>query len=144
MFASTFTQNKVAKGKDNFSRQRFKSISRTLYYLMYSCTNPIFGKHLVPEIWNKMLVGNQIAGLLNQLYLSKKTMKKHDFFPCWCKVMKVDWKILGCAWSKIVVETLAIGLYKLAVSQEGNGRIAWFLVYLYKFRKAKSYYNIFD
>ena len=33
------------------------------------CTNPIFGKNQVSEIWAKMLLTNQIAGFLNQLYL---------------------------------------------------------------------------
>ena len=27
----------------------------SLYYLLYSCTNPILGKNLIPEIWTKML-----------------------------------------------------------------------------------------
>ena len=31
--------------------------------------NPIFGKNPVPEIWTKMLLANQIARFLNQLYL---------------------------------------------------------------------------
>ena len=39
------------------------------YYLLYSCTNPIRGKNLVPEIWAKMLSVNQTAGFLNRLYL---------------------------------------------------------------------------
>ena len=38
-------------------------------YLLYSCTNPIFRKSLVPEIWAKMLLANHVAGFLNQLYL---------------------------------------------------------------------------
>ena len=41
----------------------------SLYYLLYSCTNPIFGESLVPEIYAKMLLANQIAEVLNQLYL---------------------------------------------------------------------------
>ena len=43
--------------------------NESLCYLLYSCTNPIFGKNLVPGIWAKMLLANQIAGFLNQLYL---------------------------------------------------------------------------
>ena len=31
--------------------------------------NLIFGKYLVAEIWAKMLLANQIAEFLNQLYL---------------------------------------------------------------------------
>ena len=41
----------------------------SVYYLLYSCTNPIFGGNLVPEICNKMLLVNQIAQFLNQLDL---------------------------------------------------------------------------
>ena len=37
-------------------------------YLLYSCTNPIFGKNLVPGIWVKMLLASQITRFLNQLY----------------------------------------------------------------------------
>ena len=44
----------------------------SLYLLLYSFTNPILGKNLVPEIWAKMLLANQIAGFLIQLYLYKK------------------------------------------------------------------------
>ena len=40
----------------------YKEIS---YYLLYSCTNLMLGKNLVPEIWAKMLSANQIAGFLN-------------------------------------------------------------------------------
>ena len=29
--------------------------NKTLYYLLYSCINPLFSKNLVPEIWAKML-----------------------------------------------------------------------------------------
>ena len=50
-----------------------------LYYLLYSCTNPIFGKNLVPEIWAKMLLANQITGFLNQRYLQNKMMKNPNF-----------------------------------------------------------------
>ena len=46
---------------------------------MNSCTNPIFVKNLFPEIWNKMLLANQIAGFFNQLSLHKKVMKRPDF-----------------------------------------------------------------
>ena len=41
----------------------------SLYYPLYSCTNPIFGGNLVPEICQKMLLANQIAQFLNQLDL---------------------------------------------------------------------------
>ena len=64
-----------------FSPQFFWNLvyNESLYYLLYSCTNPIFGKNLVPEIWVKMLLVNQIAGFLNQLYLQNTMIKKPDF-----------------------------------------------------------------
>ena len=43
--------------------------NESLRNLLYSCTNPIFGKNLVPEVWVKMLSASQITGYLNQLYL---------------------------------------------------------------------------
>ena len=43
--------------------------SEILHYLLYSYTNSVSGKNLVPEIFAKMLLANQIAGFLNQLYL---------------------------------------------------------------------------
>ena len=46
-----------------------------LYYLLCSCTNPIFGKIFVREIWAKMFIVNQIAGFFNQPYLQNKLMK---------------------------------------------------------------------
>ena len=42
----------------------------SLYYLLYSCTDPIFGRNVVPEILAKMLSANQIARFSNQLYMS--------------------------------------------------------------------------
>ena len=49
--------------------------NENLYYLLFSCTNPLFGKILVPEIWTKMFSANQIAGFFNQPYLQNKSMK---------------------------------------------------------------------
>ena len=34
----------------------------SLYYMLYSCTNAILEKNLIPEIWAKMALANQIAG----------------------------------------------------------------------------------
>ena len=46
---------------------------------MIGWTNLIFGKILVPEIWAKMHLANEIAGFLNQLYLQNEIMKNPDF-----------------------------------------------------------------
>ena len=35
------------------------------YYLQYSCTIPVLGKNVVPEIWAKILLADQITGFLN-------------------------------------------------------------------------------
>ena len=40
--------------------------NENLYILLCCCTNPIFGKIFVPEIWAKMFSANQIAGFFNQ------------------------------------------------------------------------------
>ena len=46
---------------------------------MLGWTNLVFGEILVPEIWAKMLLANEIAGFFNQLYLLNKIMKSPDF-----------------------------------------------------------------
>ena len=49
-------------------------------FLRCSCTNSIFDKIFVPEIWAKMFSVNQIAGFFNQPYLQNKSIKQSDFF----------------------------------------------------------------
>ena len=49
--------------------------NENLYYLLCSCTDPIFGKISGPEIWSKMFSANQIAGFFNQPYLQSKSSK---------------------------------------------------------------------
>ena len=61
--------------------------NKNLYYLLCSCTNPVFRKNLVPKIEAKMLSANQIAGFLNQLFLQNKNMKV-SFFACWYNFTK--------------------------------------------------------
>ena len=46
---------------------------------MLGWTNLIFWEILVPEIWAKMLLANEIVGFSNQLYLQNKVMKNRDF-----------------------------------------------------------------
>ena len=45
-----------------FSHQSFLNLvyNESLYCLLYSCTSLRFGKNLVPEIWVKVLLANQI------------------------------------------------------------------------------------
>ena len=44
---------------------------------MYARANLKFGKIPVPEIWPKMLLANQIAGFLNQIYISISPTVQH-------------------------------------------------------------------
>ena len=60
---------KLAKSRlvefvEKFDRSFFLNLiyDKSLYYLLYSCTNPTFRKNLIPDIWAKMLLANNIAG----------------------------------------------------------------------------------
>ena len=70
-----------------------------LYYLLCSCTNPIFGKIFVPEIWAKMFSVSQIAEFFDQQYLQNKFMKQPDFClgDTNSHELNVDQKILAWA-----------------------------------------------
>ena len=70
-------------------------------YLLCSCTNPIFGKLFVLEMWTKMFSANQIAGFFNQSYLQNKSKKYPDFLHIgtYSHKLKGDQKTLGWAWS---------------------------------------------
>ena len=90
--------------------------NKSLYYLLYSCTCPIFGiwLDLVLDIWAKMLLANQIARFLDQLYLKNKLMKKpyliHVDTDSWeLKLIQKYWGGFGYKWT-----------LKLALSQEAN------------------------
>ena len=68
--------------------------NENLYYLMCSCTNPIFGKIFVPKIWVEMFSAIQIVGFFNQPYIQNKSMKQSDFLQVdtnSCK-LKIDQK----------------------------------------------------
>ena len=82
--------------------------NENLYYLLCSCTNPIFGKIFVPEIWAKMFSANQIAGFFNQPYLQNKSMKQPDFLDVDknSHILKVDQKFLGWVRSEMVMASL--------------------------------------
>ena len=66
-----WTKNRVFEFIGKCSHYFFQNLfyNESLYYLLYSCTNLIFGKNLVREIWARMLSVNQSAGFLYQLYL---------------------------------------------------------------------------
>ena len=106
--------------------------------MFYSCTNPIFWKNQVPEIQVKMLVANQIAGFLNQLYLQNKMIQwwwqKFVKIKSWLKNTRVGVVKNGCGHSNHRTP-------KLPVSEERSSGINWFFACSYKFEKAKSYRN---
>ena len=58
-------------GQKRFGHKFFPNLvyNEDLYYLLYSCTNLIFEKNLILEIWAKTLLACQIVGFLNQVYL---------------------------------------------------------------------------
>ena len=62
------------------------SIMKMYIICCYSCTNHIFRKIFVPQIWAKMFSANQIVGFFNQPYLQNKSMKLHvACFAFWYK-----------------------------------------------------------
>ena len=66
--------------------------NKNLYYLLCSCTNLIFGKNFIPQIWAKMFSASQIAEFLNQPYLQNQSMKLSDFLHVYTNshILKVD------------------------------------------------------
>ena len=48
------------------------SYNENLSCFLCSCTNSIFEKNLVPEMWAKMVSANQIPGFFNQPFLQSK------------------------------------------------------------------------
>ena len=42
-------------------------------FVLCSCTNPIFGKRFISEIWAKMVSANNITGFFNLLYLQNQS-----------------------------------------------------------------------
>ena len=74
-----------------FNRYIFLNLvnKESLYYLLYFCINSILRKNLVPEIWAKRLLANQIAGFSHWTYLQNKILKKPEFFACSYKFMKI-------------------------------------------------------
>ena len=86
----------------------------SLYNLLYSCTNPILGKNLVPEIWAKMLsniglgVVKNACGLsdLRTLKLAISRRNQWNKLIFWfvdknSGKLKVTLVIFGLCWSKM-------------------------------------------
>ena len=66
-----FLEKKIFAKNSFFSLYFFLNLvhKESLYQLLYFCTNPILGENLVPEIWAKIILSNQIAGFLDIQYL---------------------------------------------------------------------------
>ena len=71
-FCQKYSENGPKIEKELFINFCWVWSNENLSYLLFSCTNPIFGKISVPEIWAEMFSANQIAGFFNQLYLQNK------------------------------------------------------------------------
>ena len=62
-------------------RMRFLNLLRNLfynerlYYFLRSCANPMFGKIWFLRHGSKLLLANQNAGFLNQLYFQNRIVK---------------------------------------------------------------------
>ena len=98
IFGEIFLPPKLGKLAQNGSKIRFfKFIGKfghtflvnlfyyqNLYYLLCSCTNPIFGEIFVPEIWAKLFPVNLIAWFSNQ-ESPEQINEIVWFFTCWCK-----------------------------------------------------------
>ena len=97
--------------------------SESLYYLLYSCTNPIFKSTIFLE----------------------QNDEKAWFFASWYRFMESSsWlKNTGVIIIKNGCGHSVLRTLKLAVSQGKMNEINWFLMCLYKFMKAKSYFNNF-
>ena len=112
--------------------------NENLYNLLCSCTNLIFGKIVIPEIWAKMFSANQIAGFFNQPYLQNKSMK---YLACWYKFPWIK------SWSKIVYMGMARNgcgqsghwTLKLAVSQEWIDGMNWFFCMVVQIQMSKKF-----
>ena len=61
----------------------------SLYYMLYSCTNAILEKNLIPEIWAKMALANQIAGFFKLTIFLEQNDEKAWFFAYWCRFMGI-------------------------------------------------------
>ena len=64
-----FFDPKIGKMDHEWAKNKILVIifyHENLYYLLCSCTNPIFEKMFVPEIWAKMFSASQIAGQISR------------------------------------------------------------------------------
>ena len=88
----------------------------------------VFCANLVPEIWAKMLLTNQIVVSLYWLYLQNKMMKKSDFLHIDANSQKLSLKNVSVGAVKNWCGHYSLRTLKETVSQEGINIVSWFLV----------------
>ena len=99
---------------------------KVTWFIVFLQKSPIWEKSRSWDMGqNALVLANQFAGFLNQLYLQNKMMNKFMEIKSWLKKIGVGVVKNGSGHSG--QRTL-----KLAVSQEGNNGINWFLVCWYK------------
>ena len=93
--------------------------NESLYHFLYSCTNPIFGKIFVLEIWVKMFSVNPIVGFFNQPY-SKRNQRNRLIF-CILMQIHINQKLIKKFWAGMVKNVCGQSGHenlKLTVSQK--------------------------
>ena len=116
--------------------------NESLYYLLYSCTNPIFWKNLLPEDMGQNVLDQSDCRVFKSTISLEHIDEKAWLF---CIFMQIhgNWKL---------IEKYSVGRSPRWLwpprSQDskigcifGINGINWFLVCWYKFGKAKSYFN---
>ena len=104
------------------------------------------GKNIFPEILAKMLSANQIAGVLNQLFLQNKSMKQPHFLhvdPNSQKLIENWSKFFGLGVVKNGWSQSGLWTPKLTVSQEWTDEINLFFACWYRFMQIKRWLKFF-
>ena len=120
--------------------------SESLHYLLYSCSNFIFGKKCGSWDRGQNAFDQSICRILKLTIALKQIDKKGWIFACCYRFMKI----------KILLKNIGVGMIKNGCGHSGRGTlkltvsqeaikivINWFLVRWYKLRKAKSFFNNF-
>ena len=98
--------------------------NENLYYLLCSCTNPIFGKNLVPEIYANILSANLIA----KSFISPEHINETTSFFAFCykfTQIKMQLKIFRLGMVKNECGKTVHGALKMNLSQKGTDGIKW-------------------
>ena len=77
----------IEKWGDSFFQNSF--YNEILYYLLCSCTNPIFWANLASQIWDKMLSEQSNCKIFRSAVSPERIGEIGWFFSCWCKFIKI-------------------------------------------------------